>query len=93
MDILNARFMPAVSAYLAVSYGHDGRLMPWAVGDTPADAIEAGMRQAAGVSPTLQAHYADRLRTLPLTAEQAAAWRAWFTAPESERGSQPGTAT
>lgn len=93
MDILCARYVPTepAAAYLAVVYGHEGRRMPWAIGDTREAACAIAMRQAAGVSPTLQAHYAERLRTLPLTAEQADAWRAWFALEWADRGDQPAT--
>lgn len=109
MDILNARYVPALhvipaatlfrldpiqrhrigfplprgarAGWLAVVFGHEGKPLPMAWGETPAAAHAQAMMQYAGTSPTLQAHYRERIQLLPLTADEASEWAEWFAAP------------
>jgi hypothetical protein len=56
---------------LAVVFGHESRALPMAWGETPEAAEAEAMRQYAGTSPTLQAHYRERIVLIGLTADEA----------------------
>ena len=70
-----------VAGTLALVFGHESRPMPMAYGDTPAEAHARAMHQYAGTSPTLQAHYRERIVLISLTADEASEWAEYFAAP------------
>lgn len=69
------------AAWLAVVYGHEGRILPMAMGESRQHAHAIAMRQFAGTTAHMQAHYAERIRYRALDADEASEMAEWFAAP------------
>jgi hypothetical protein len=69
------------AGFLAIVFGHEGRPLPMALGASRKEARALGMRQFAGCSAGLRSHYAQRMRTIGLDADEASAWAEWMAAP------------
>jgi hypothetical protein len=73
--------LPQPTDWLAVVFGHEGKPLPMALAGDRHDAIARAMRQYAGTSPTLQAHYRERIVLIGVSPDEASELAEFFAAP------------